>query len=373
MSRLYVILILTMGLCSNTIFGQGSSSINNGIEEIANKYMDSLGIVGMSVSVIHNNDVKFKKSYGYANLEFEVPMTNSSVYRIWSVSKQFCAVSILKLEAAGKLSLSDPISKYLDSLPSTWKNITIEQLLNQTGGIKDYLNDFEEGKKLNSTPFEIVRDSTAVLKFSPGEDWSYTNTGYWVLARIVESVSGLKYQDYLKREYFTTLNMTNTQKMDYFSIIRNRVNGYRNVKGTPNNSTRYLDENHLADGDADLVATLDDLNKWVLALFSGKIIPREQLNRAWTKAKKNNGEPVNAEWIIYYDAKASYGMGWFISELKGRKIVWTPGAGPGFSTTIFSVPDADLHIVVLCNDRRFLIADKIAKDIANEIINKSSR
>ena len=248
--------------------------------------MDSLGIVGMSVSVINNEDIKFSKSYGYANLELDVPMANSSVYRIWSVSKQFCAVSILKLEASGKLALSDPIGKYLDSIPSTWHAIRIEQLLNHTGGIKDYLNDYKEGKKLHSTPFEIVRDSTAVLKFPAGENWSYTNTGYWVLAKIVESISGLPYHQYLKREYFTSLDMSNTKKMDYFSIIKNRVSGYRNVNGIPNNSTRYLDENHLALGDADLVSTLDDLNSWVLALFSGHVISMEKLNPAWTKGKK---------------------------------------------------------------------------------------
>ncbi len=368
MNRFYFILILTISCCSNSILAQFSSDIKAGVEETVIRYMDSLGIVGMSVSVIHDDDIKIKKSYGYANLELDAPMTNSSVYRIWSVSKQFCAVSILKLEAAGKLALSDPISKYLDSIPSAWNKITIEQLLNQTGGIKDYLNDFKEGQKLHSTPFEIVRDSTAVLKFPPGEDWSYTNTGYWVLAKIVESVSGQKYQEYLKSVYFTPFNMINAKRMDYFSIIKNRVNGYRNVNGIPNNSTRYLDENHLAEGDADIVATLDDLNNWALALFSGKIISKKQLNRAWTKANKNNGEPVNVGRIIYYDEKASYGMGWFISELNGQKVVWTPGAGRGFSTCIFSVPASNLHIVVLCNARRFLIADKIAKEIATQIL-----
>lgn len=371
MYRLYFILILTINLCSNSIFAQTSNDLNNSIEEIAKKYMDSLGIVGMSVSVILDDSIKFKKSFGYANLELDVPMTNSSVYRIWSVSKQFCAVSILKLAANGKFELSDPISKYLDSIPSTWKDIRIEQLLNQTGGIKDYLNDFKEGQKLHSTSFEIVKDSTSVLKFSPGNDWSYTNTGYWVLTKIVESVSGQKYQDYLQNEYFTPLKMRNTQKMDYFNIIKNRVSGYRNVKGVMNNSTRYLDENHVADGDAELISNIEDLSIWTKALFSGEIIEFELLEKAWKYSKYNNGEKIDASSIIYYDENASYGMGWFISELAGQKIIWTPGAGRGFSTTIFSVPSYDLNIIVLCNARRFLIADKIAKDIAAEIINRN--
>ena len=371
MKRFYIILFIIISCCSNPIFAQVSDDPINRVEEIAKKYMDSLGIAGMSISVIHNNDVKFKKSFGYANLELDVPMTNSSVYRIWSVSKQFCAVSILKLEAMDRLELNDPISKYLDSLPSTWKDITIEQLLNHTGGIKDYLNDFKEGQKLHSTSFEIVKDSTRVLKFPSGNDWSYTNSGYWVLTKIVESVSGLEYQEYLQNEYFTPLNMTNTQKMDYFNIIKNRVNGYRNVKGVMKNSTRYLDENHLADGDAELISNIEDLSIWTKALFSGEILELEMLEKAWKYSKYNNGDKIDASSIIYYDKNASYGMGWFISDLNGQKIIWTPGAGRGFSTTIFSVPSSDLNIIVLCNARRFLIADKIAKDIATEIINKN--
>jgi CubicO group peptidase (beta-lactamase class C family) len=369
MNREFFFLTILMTCFSNLGLSQNQNIQNEKIEQIAQKYMDSLDIIGMSVSVISDGDIKFKKSFGYANLELDVPMTNSSVYRIWSVSKQFCAVSILKLEAKGKLELCDPISNYLDSLPLTWKDITIKQLLNQTGGIKDYLNDFKEGHKLHSTSFEIVKDSTTVLKFSPGNDWSYTNTGYWVLTKIIESVSGQEYQDYLQNEYFTPLKMKNTQKMDYFNIIKNRVNGYRNVKGVTKNSTRYLDENHLADGDAELISNNEDLCIWTKALFSGEIIGLELLEKAWTFSKYNNGNIIDASSIISYDENASYGMGWFISELDGQKIIWTPGAGRGFSTTIFSVPDSDLHIIVLCNARRFLIADEIAKNIATEILN----
>lgn len=371
MKKIYFIIVTVSIFWSNSTISQSSPNLNNSIEQIVEKYMDSLSLVGVSVSVIQNNDIKFKKSFGYANLEFDAPMTNASVYRIWSISKQFCAVSILKLETMGKLKLSDPVNKYLDLLPPTWNEITIEHLLNQTGGIKDYLNDYKEGQKLHSTSFEIVRDSTSILKFEPGEAWSYTNTGYWVLAKIVESVSGLQYHNFLQEEYFKPLKMESTQKMDYYKIIKNRVSGYRSPNNIPINSTRYLDEKHLALGDADLISTLNDLTNWALALFSDQIIPRGQLGKAWTKNKKNNGEFINAKQIIYYDENASYGLGWFISELNGKKIVWTPGAGRGFSTTILSVPDANLHIIVLSNARRFLIADKMAKRIASEIINKN--
>jgi hypothetical protein len=107
-------------------------------------------------------------------------------------------------------------------------------------------------------------------------------------------------------------------------------------------------------------------------LFSGKVLELEYLENAWMKAGYENGDHVDASSIIYYDERASYGMGWFISELNGYKTVWTPGAGMGFSTTIFSVPDVNLHITVLCNARRFLIADKIAMEIAREIVKETA-
>ena len=348
--------------------GQKSRDFRKEIESVVANYMDSLSLVGMSVAVIKNRLPIYKNSFGYANLEHAIKMSDSSVYRIWSISKQFCAASILKLECENKIDLADPISKYLDSLPSSWQEITIKHLLNHTGGIKDYLNDYKEGEKLYGTPFEIVRDSAAILKFSPGESWSYSNTGYWVLTKIVESVTGQDYQDYIRNEFLNPLAMSDTEKMDYFRIIPNRVNGYRSVQGVPQNSTRKLDENHLADGDGELISTLDDLIRWALALFSGQIIPNEQLETAWTVSKTNSDEAVNTEWIVYYDDKATYGMGWFISTLGNHKIVWTPGAGRGFSTTIFSVPEEDLHIIVLCNAQRFLIADKIAKAITAKLL-----
>jgi CubicO group peptidase (beta-lactamase class C family) len=370
MKRSLFFLTIILICLTNIGLSQNYDDQENRIEKIIKRYIDSLGLAGMSVSVIQNNEINFKKSFGYANLELDVPMTDSSVYRIWSVSKQFCAVSILKLEKEGLLNLDDNISKYLDSIPQTWEEITIKQLLNHTGGIKDYLNDYPEGKKLHSREFDEITDSTKILKFLPGSSWSYSNSGYWVLTKIVEKLSNKSYQNYLKDEFFIPLQMTNTQKMDYFNIIKNRVNGYRNVKGVMKNSTRYLDEKHLADGDAELITNITDLSKWATALFSGEIIELELLEKSWNYAKYNTGDKIDASSIIYYDENVSYGMGWFVSELAGHKIVWTPGAGRGFSTTIFSVPSYNLNIIVLCNARRFLIADKIAKEIAIDIINK---
>jgi CubicO group peptidase (beta-lactamase class C family) len=243
-------------------------------------------------------------------------------------------------------------------------------LLNNTAGIKDYLNDYPDEELLIGHTYEQVVDSVKVLLFEPGEEWSYSNSNFWVLTKIVEEVTNMPYQDYLKTNYLDVYGLSNTQKMDFSSIIPNRVNGYRVKQGTLGNSSRYLDERYYADGDGELMSTVDDLAMWSLALMSGEIVSKNQLERAWEKAKLNNGDDVNGSSIVYYDENVSYGYGWFISELMGLKAVWTPGAGPGFSTTHFTIPEKDLSIIVLCNRGKFLVADQIAQEIAIDIISR---
>jgi CubicO group peptidase (beta-lactamase class C family) len=364
-----VFLIITLFLAFNlNLISENRDSLNDQIETTIQNYIDSLLIPGISAAVILNGEIQYKHSFGFSNLEYDIPMTDSSVFRVWSISKQICAVAILKLYEEGKLKLNDKINIYLDSIPKTWGNITITQLLNHTAGIKDYLNNYPEGKKLNGRSFEEVKDSTALLLFETGKGWSYTNTGYWVLTKIIEKITETNYQEYIKNVFFDPFGMKDTRKMDFRGIIKNRVSGYRQVDGKQQNSTRYLDENHVADGDGELISTLNDLTIWSKRLFTGQIISLESLELAWDEAMMDNGEIVDGKGIIFYDTTSSYGMGWFISKLNNYKTVWTPGAGRGFSTTIFSVPEKEIHIIVLSNTRRFLIADRIAKKIAGLII-----
>ena len=364
-----ILLAITILLALNQNLISGTKiSLNDQIDSTIENFMDSLLIPGLSAAVIIGGEIKHKKSFGFSNLEYEMPMSDSSVYRVWSISKQICAVAVLELYEKGKLALDDKISTYLDSIPKTWENITIRQLLNHTAGIKDYLNNYPEGKKLNGRSFKEVKDSTSLLLFETGTGWSYTNTGYWVLTKIIEKITETNYQTYIKKVFFDPLGMKDTKKMDFRGIIKNRVSGYRQVKGIQQNSTRYLDENHVADGDGELISTINDLAIWSQKLFTEKIISSESLELAWEKAKMENGESVNGKGIIFYDTTSSYGMGWFISRLDNYKTVWTPGAGRGFSTTIFSIPEKEIHIIVLSNTRRFLIADRIAKKVAGLII-----
>lgn len=340
------------------------------VDSTIQMYMDSLSIAGVSCAILQNDRILYKNSTGYANLEHRAPMTDSSVYRVWSVSKQFCAVSLFQLADENKLNLDDSINAYLDDIPEHWNAITIRQLLGNTAGIKDYLNDFPEGRKLMGIPYEQVVDSTAELLFPPGSNWRYSNSNYWVATKLVEKISGMEYQDYLAKHYFEPLGMTRTFKTDDERIVPNRVSKYRTKDGKTFNSTRFMGKPFLSNGDAELMSTLDDLVRWTQALMSGKMIPGKHLQYAWMPSRLNDGSDVNANYIIYYDSLSTYGMGWFISNMADEKIAWTPGAGPGVSTCILSIPKYDMHLIVLCNNRRFLIADKLARELALITINK---
>ena len=140
-------------------------------------------------------------------------------------------------------------------------------------------------------------------------------------------------------------------------------------RGVPYNSTRILDEGFAADGDAELLSNLEDLTAWTRYLISEKAIGRQSLELAWTPTFLDNGDSIDASYLIFYDDRAGYGMGWFLSELNGHRMVWTPGAGRGFSTTITTLPDKELSIVVLTNTRRFLVADRIARHLALVVLN----
>ncbi|MDX1700363.1 MAG: serine hydrolase domain-containing protein, partial [Melioribacteraceae bacterium] len=248
MKREIIFIFVILLIINQTLISGNNDSLKDTIDKTIQNYIDSLLIPGISTAVILNGEIAYKKSFGFSNLEYDIPMTDSSVYRVWSISKQICAVAILKIYEDGKLNLDDKISIYLDNIPETWKNITIKQLLNHTAGIKDYLNNYPEGEKLNGRSFEEVADSTSTPLFEIGTGWSYTNTGYWVLTKIIEKLTGTSYQQYIKKVFFDPCQMKDTRKMDFRSVIKNRVSGYKQVDGKQQNSTRYLDENHVADG-----------------------------------------------------------------------------------------------------------------------------
>lgn len=321
------------------------------VDDLVKSEMAKHQIPGLVIKIVQHGTETKTAAYGFANLEWNVPATTETVFEIGSVTKQFTAACILLLAENGKLSLDDPISRYLKKTPDNWRDITIRQLLTHTSGIKNYtgLDGFELSRHLTQDQF-IAKIGEQPLVFPPGEKFSYCNTGYNLLGYIIENVSGEKYWDFLTGKILRPLGMTTTTNREPSRILKFRAAGYDRDK-TNALVNRDVDYTDLFSA-GEIVSTAGDLMKWDAALDTEKILKNSSKQQMWTSGKLNNGHATG------------YGFGWFLGELDGHKIISHPGSTSGFAAANLRFPDDGLTIVVLCNSGEDGLADKLAREVA---------
>ncbi len=298
-------------------------------------------IPGLSLAVLRDGKIVLAKGYGMANLELSVPATEKTNYLIASITKTFAGVATMMLVEEGKISLEEPISKYLTGLPDAWNPATLRQLLNHTSGIKTNLEitapckfDFDPD---SYTQADVIKETACLpLSFPPGEKWEYSGRGYFLLGMMIEKVTGKTFEQFLQERIFTPLEMKETRMMNYTEIISNRANGYRWEKGAFRNSQQMNPVTEFADGG--LVSTVLDMAKWDAALYTEKLLKRKTLEQMWTNAKLNNGQIV-----------PSYGIGFGLTPFRGRKRVGHTGGIPGFSSGFSRLVDDKLTVILLTN------------------------
>lgn len=293
---------------------------------------------GCAALVAKNGQVIYRKAFGLADLELNVPMQPDMVFRIGSVTKQFTAIAILQLMEQGKLSLQDEITKYLPDYPMHGHSITIEHLLTHTSGIKSYTNipEFRTMMRTDMTPMEIIEKNKALpMEFAPGTEWNYNNSGYILLGYIIEKVSGKTYAEYLQENFFTPLGMTGSYYGDNTKIIKNRASGYQPGEGGTVNAD-YLSMT-LPYAAGSIMSTVDDLYRWNRALHSYKLVKKETLDMAHTTYKLADGKPVG------------YGYGWSLSELQGSRTIEHGGGINGYLSFAVYLPDEDVFVALLSN------------------------
>ena len=203
------------------------------VDDYAKAAIDRHHIPGLGIAVIKDGRLVFERHYGLASLETNTPVTKDSVFRFQSISKQFAVAATMRLVEQGQIRLEDDVSKYFDKIPPAWQKITVRHLLSATSGIPDYLNDVPPSEGLAQKPLSELLQALGAkpLRFSPGEAWSYSNTGFWMLAAIVGKQTGTGYQEYLRDQFLSPLGMTATRKGSYRSVVRNRVSGYEWASG----------------------------------------------------------------------------------------------------------------------------------------------
>ena len=301
------------------------------MEQIIQSYVADHKFMG-AVLVARDGKTLLDKGYGSANLEWQVPDTPTTKFRIGSITKQFTAASILLLEERGKLKTDDPVKKYMPDAPAAWDKITIFHLLTHTSGIPSFtgFSDFPKRQLEPMTPQQLVdwfRDKP--LEFEPGAKWNYSNSGYVLLGYLIEKISGQSYADFVQQNIFTPLGMKDSGYDSNSAIIEHRAAGYAPGKSGPQNAGYVNMTVPLSAGG--LYSTTEDLLRWEQGLFGGKLLSPASLAKMTTPFKQD------------------YAFGLGVSTENGHKVIEHNGGIQGFNTALAYYPDDKLVIAVLGN------------------------
>jgi len=316
-----------------------------------------------NVLIAEKGTVLYQKSFGKANIATDADLTANSVFELASVSKQFTAMGIMLLRKQGKLSYEDSLRKFIPELP--YQHITIRQLLHHTSGLPDYMelfsNNWDTTKiATNKDMINLLATHQPAILFAPGEKWEYSNTGYALLASIIEKVSGMEFGAYLHKYIFKPLGMKNTMVFRR-RFEKKQLPDYAYGYVFDDNSKKFVLPDSLPAtasmvycldgivGDGTVNSTTGDLLIWDQALYSSKLLPADMLQEAFVPGVLNDGKKTN------------YGFGWGINDLKGiGKVVSHTGGWPGYNTLIERHLDANKTIIILKNhERQGLVVQKI--------------
>jgi CubicO group peptidase (beta-lactamase class C family) len=297
------------------------------------------GAPGLTIEIERGGAVVYAKGFGYANVEDAVAATPETRYPIGSNTKQFTATAILLLQDEGKLSIDDPLAKYLPQIPHA-RSVTIRDLLTHAGGYAEFTAaaDFDELGNRPATPAEVVGTVVAKpLAFKPGTKREYSNTGFELLLMVIERVSGMSYRDFLARKIFGPLGMTGTYVRDSDDTMPLVATEYATYALGPWEHALHIDYTWLGGAGA-IVSDASDLFKWNAALDGGKLLSKTSLHEMMTPAK------------IAGPSFADYGFGIETPTLpNGRRAILHGGNTTGAATQDARFPDDDLEIVVLAN------------------------
>ena len=314
------------------------NSLESRIDRIFTQFDDS-NKPGASVAVVKNGAIVFKKGYGSANLEYNIPNTPSTIFHIASISKQFTVFSILLLADQGKLTLDDDIRTYIPEVPNFGKTITLRHLATHTSGLRDQWSLLA----MSGTRLDDVITKEHVLKlvanqkelnFEPGEAYLYCNTGFTLLAEVVSRVSGQSFAEFTKSHIFEPLKMSNTLFYDdHEKIVKNRAYSYYSDK----NEYKKKVLSYANVGATSLFTTVEDLSLWALNFATPKVGDIDLINQMNTLAILNNGQTFGG----------AYGQ--FVSKYKGLNQIQHGGADAGYRSYLGRFPDQGFSIIVLSN------------------------
>ena len=314
---------------------------------------------GAVVGIFMDGRIIYSKGYGVANLDYDIPITPQSVLRIGSISKQFIAMCIAMLAEQGKLSFDDDIRTYLPEMPDYGNQVTIRHLLHHTSGIREYLALVNligkpEGSVFGYTTRELVEllSRQQRLNFKPGSQFSYTNSGYFLLAEIVTRVSGMKASAFAQENIFEPLSMTQTRFYDDpNAIIRNQAFGY-----SPKRDGGYRLDILRSDviGDLGVITTVEDFLHWDNNFYENKLGAgtKNLITMMFTRGRTSSGEDL------------SYALGLEFDSYRGLKTMGHGGSAVGYVAEFLQFPEQRFSVVILSNLSSFR-PGRIARQVAD--------
>lgn len=323
------------------------------IDEIVTRVLEGTGAPSASVAVVKSGQMAYVQAYGTASLESRKPARPEMRYSIGSVSKQFTAAAILRLSEQQKLSLDDPVSRYLPTLTRA-DEVTIRQLLSHTSGYQDYWpQDYVPPFMLvNVTPAEILdRWARKPLDFDPGTKWQYSNTNFVIAGLIVQKVSGMPLLEFLRQQIFQPLDMQSVANVDEGRLGNGDATGYlRYALGPPHIAPKEATGWLFAA--AELAMTAQDLAKWDLSLMNESLLSRTSYKEMEREVLLNNGQSTH------------YGLGMWVKSEFGRRALEHGGDVSGYTAENLLFPDDRTSVSVLVNQDVTKTAPEVARRIA---------
>lgn len=326
-----------------------AQSITDSIDVFIKEKMVQLNIPGLQLAVIRNGKIDKSKSYGFASLEHQVETSSRTTFSINSMTKAFVGVAIMQLQEQGKLNVKDPISKYMDDIPNDWKSITIEQILSNTSGLPNNIDEKEQvlGGGDENSNWEMVKKLP--MEFNPGEKFSYNQTGYYILGKIITSQSGRHFTKFIEENQFKPCSMVSTRFGDSNDVIPNNSNSYSTIY---NDGGKWINDGKLHNTYATfplffrtatgIISTSEDLAKWLIALQSGKLLNKpSSIDQMSATARLNNGNIGGFNKLTN-----GYALGWPTVVREEHPALAPVG---GMRSALFVYPQDNLSIVVLTN------------------------
>lgn len=344
----FSLLFVAINLIAIGSKAQGKSA-SDSIDRFIAVKMQKLHIPALQLAVIRSGNIVKLNSYGVANIENNVPATDESVFSINSCTKAFVGVAIMQLQEQGKLNINDPISLYIDSIPTTWQSLTLKQLLTNSSGLPNIIDDTEHvlGGGIEAAAWAKVK--TLPFEFNPGDKFSYNQTGYVILGKIITKLSGQHFTKFIEDNQFKVVGMKETRFGDSYDIIPHSAGAYSVVQSV--NGAWVQGENlraifvefpvffRTATG---INSTAKEIAEWLIALQGGKLLKsKSSVTTLWSPAILNNGQVGGFNNLVN-----GYALGWPTASRQDH-----PAVGPvgGMRSTFFVYPSDDLAIVILTN------------------------